>query len=121
MRTNHPNPTLGLGCLVRRVVNVSLGILVAWLSVPVVINLLSSKQVMNTSFNPLRIVNTYGAFGRYGPGILPGALGSAFCLARLPFCEAWAHGISLASWGRRILWTHWPSSSLPVSPRNALR
>ncbi|XP_036052278.1 lipase maturation factor 1 isoform X2 [Onychomys torridus] len=51
------------GCMVRRVVNISLGILVAWLSVPVVINLLSSRQVMNTSFNPLRIVNTYGAFG----------------------------------------------------------
>ncbi|XP_033614562.1 lipase maturation factor 1 isoform X2 [Fukomys damarensis] len=51
------------GCLVRRVANLSLGILLAWLSVPVVINLLSSKQVMNTSFSPLRIVNTYGAFG----------------------------------------------------------
>nr|XP_034363211.1 lipase maturation factor 1 isoform X3 [Arvicanthis niloticus] len=56
-----PKPTIG--CLVRQVVNISLGILVAWLSVPVVINLLSSRQVMNTSFNPLRIVNTYGAFG----------------------------------------------------------
>lgn len=100
MRTNHPTPTLGLGCLVRRVVNVSLGILVAWLSVPVVINLLSSRQVMNTSFNPLRIVNTYGAFGRYGPGILPGALGSALLSIRPPFWEAWAHGITLSSWGR---------------------
>lgn len=59
-----PTPTLGLGCVVRQAANISLGILVAWLSVPVVINLLSSKQVMNTSFNPLRIVNTYGAFGR---------------------------------------------------------
>lgn len=72
MRINPPTPTLGLGCLVRQVVNISLGILVAWLSVPVVINLLSSRQVMNTSFNPLRIVNTYGAFGRYGPGMLAG-------------------------------------------------
>src|SRR4029079_6622434 len=26
-------------------------------------NMLSSRQVMNTSFNPLQIVNTYGAFG----------------------------------------------------------
>ncbi|XP_031206523.1 lipase maturation factor 1 isoform X2 [Mastomys coucha] len=57
-----PNPR-HIGCLVRQAVNISLGILVAWLSVPVVINLLSSRQVMNTSFNPLRIVNTYGAFG----------------------------------------------------------
>ncbi|XP_032281416.1 lipase maturation factor 1 isoform X1 [Phoca vitulina] len=56
-------PPLQYGCMVRRAVHVALGILVAWLSVPVVINLLSPTQVMNTSFNPLRIVNTYGAFG----------------------------------------------------------
>lgn len=49
--------------LIRRVLNVSLGILIAYLSVPVVLNLLSSRQMMNTSFDPLRIVNTYGAFG----------------------------------------------------------
>src|SRR4029434_4432530 len=53
------------GMLVRRVLNVCLGILIGFLSVPVVMNLLSSKQVMNTSFDPLRIVTTYGAFGRY--------------------------------------------------------
>lgn len=63
------------GMLIRRVVNISLGVLIAYLSVPVVLNLLSSRQVMNTSFDPLRIVNTYGAFGRYsqdslGSGIL---------------------------------------------------
>ncbi|KAK3529223.1 hypothetical protein QTP70_021447 [Hemibagrus guttatus] len=51
------------GMLIRRVVNVAFGILIAYLSVPVVINLLSPRQVMNTSFEPLRIVNTYGAFG----------------------------------------------------------
>ncbi|XP_048817358.1 lipase maturation factor 1 isoform X2 [Lagopus muta] len=56
-------PPIGLGCHIRRVVNISFGLLIAYLSVPVVINLLSSRQVMNTSFNPLRIVNTYGAFG----------------------------------------------------------
>ncbi|XP_012678682.1 lipase maturation factor 1 [Clupea harengus] len=56
-----PPPTKGM--LVRRVLNVCLGILIGFLSVPVVMNLLSSKQVMNTSFDPLRIVNTYGAFG----------------------------------------------------------
>ncbi|KAI1233645.1 hypothetical protein IHE44_0004083 [Lamprotornis superbus] len=49
---------------VRRVLNVSLGLLITYLSIPVVLNLLSSRQVMNTSFNSLRIVNTYGAFGR---------------------------------------------------------
>ncbi|XP_046522003.1 lipase maturation factor 1 isoform X2 [Equus quagga] len=51
------------GCMVRQAVNLAMGILVAWLSIPVVLNLLSPKQVMNSSFNPLRIVNTYGAFG----------------------------------------------------------
>ncbi|XP_074455180.1 lipase maturation factor 1 isoform X5 [Larus michahellis] len=51
------------GCYVRKVVNISFGVLIAYLSVPVVLNLLNSRQVMNTSFNPLRIVNTYGAFG----------------------------------------------------------
>jgi len=41
-------------------------IIVIMLSVPVVINLLSSNQAMNTSFNQLHIVNTYGAFGSIG-------------------------------------------------------
>ncbi|XP_076025740.1 lipase maturation factor 1 [Genypterus blacodes] len=58
---HQPEPTKGM--LMRRVVNVSLGLLIGCLSVPVVMNLLSSRQVMNTSFDPLRIVNTYGAFG----------------------------------------------------------
>ncbi|KAM3662114.1 lipase maturation factor 1 [Ammospiza maritima maritima] len=52
-----------LGSCVRSVLNVSLGLLITYLSIPVVLNLLSSRQVMNTSFNSLRIVNTYGAFG----------------------------------------------------------
>uniref|UniRef100_UPI003AAC88D7 lipase maturation factor 1-like n=1 Tax=Centroberyx gerrardi TaxID=166262 RepID=UPI003AAC88D7 len=56
-----PTPTKGM--LMRRVVNISLGVLIGYLSVPVVMNLFSSRQVMNTSFDPLRIVNTYGAFG----------------------------------------------------------
>ncbi|KAI4795807.1 hypothetical protein KUCAC02_029640, partial [Chaenocephalus aceratus] len=51
------------GMFIRRAVNVSLAVLIGYLSVPVVMNLFSSKQVMNTSFDPLRIVNTYGAFG----------------------------------------------------------
>src|SRR4051812_27645751 len=37
--------------------------LVAILSISPVVNMLSPNQVMNTSFNPLQIVNTYGAFG----------------------------------------------------------
>ncbi|XP_056221146.1 lipase maturation factor 1 isoform X1 [Seriola aureovittata] len=55
------SPTKGV--LIRRVVNISLGVLIGYLSIPVVMNLFSPRQVMNTSFDPLRIVNTYGAFG----------------------------------------------------------
>lgn len=39
--------------------------LIAYLSIPVVSNLVSRRQAMNRSFDSLRIVNTYGAFGRY--------------------------------------------------------
>jgi len=39
---------------------------VAWLSIPVIQNLLSTRQIMNTSFNKLNLVNTYGAFGSVG-------------------------------------------------------
>ncbi|XP_041062640.1 lipase maturation factor 1 isoform X1 [Carcharodon carcharias] len=56
-------PPTHYGAFIRQVLNVSFGVLIAYLSLPVIVNLLSSKQLMNTSFNPLRIVNTYGAFG----------------------------------------------------------
>ncbi len=45
---------------------IALSILVAWLSVPVVLNLVSGRQLMNYSFNPLDLVNSYGAFGTVG-------------------------------------------------------
>ena len=48
----------------RQSVNWIVAIVIGYLSLPVVINLLSSRQAMNTSFDPFRIVNTYGAFGR---------------------------------------------------------
>jgi len=48
------------------VVSLILVVVVAAFSVPVVRNLLSPSQLMNTSFNQLRIVNTYGAFGAVG-------------------------------------------------------
>ena len=56
---------LFLGLCVRRVFEFMLGAMIAYLSIPVVQNLLSSRQAMNTSFDSFRIVNTYGAFGRY--------------------------------------------------------
>ncbi|XP_046372084.2 lipase maturation factor 1-like isoform X1 [Haliotis rufescens] len=52
-----------MGGYIRRVFNISFGLLIAYLSVPVVQNLLSQRQAMNTSFDSLRLVNTYGAFG----------------------------------------------------------
>jgi len=40
--------------------------LVVTRSLPVIRNLLSSGQIMNTSFDPFALVNTYGAFGSVG-------------------------------------------------------
>lgn len=40
--------------------------IVAILSVQPVANMLSSRQIMNTSFDPFNLVNTYGAFGTVG-------------------------------------------------------
>ncbi|KAL3896227.1 MAG: hypothetical protein SGARI_007233, partial [Bacillariaceae sp.] len=47
----------------RNVVSACFGGLIAYLSVPVVKNLFAKKQLMNGSFGPWRLVNTYGAFG----------------------------------------------------------
>ena len=49
--------------LFRHVANAFFAALIIKLSIPVVKNLLSKKQIMNGSFDPLRLVNTYGAFG----------------------------------------------------------
>jgi len=40
--------------------------IIAVLSIQPVINMLSPTQIMNTSFDPLDLVNTYGAFGTVG-------------------------------------------------------
>jgi hypothetical protein len=50
----------------QRVVTAALCVVVAGLSIAPVANLLSSHQMMNTSFEPLHLVNTYGAFGSVG-------------------------------------------------------
>jgi hypothetical protein len=39
---------------------------IALLSIQPALNLVSPRQVMNTSFDPLELVNTYGAFGTVG-------------------------------------------------------
>ncbi|KAG1701400.1 Lipase maturation factor 1 [Nymphon striatum] len=48
---------------IKKTVHLILGISIIYLSIPVVVNLFSSKQKMNYNFDPFRIVNTYGAFG----------------------------------------------------------
>ena len=44
----------------------ALAVVVAFLSLNPVLNMLSAGQVMNTSFEPFDLVNTYGAFGSIG-------------------------------------------------------
>jgi hypothetical protein len=44
----------------------ALAAVIGLLSIQPVLNLLSSRQAMNTSFDPLELVNTYGAFGTVG-------------------------------------------------------
>lgn len=47
----------------RQLANFLFGTLIGTLSIPVVQNLVAKRQLMNASFDPLRLVNTYGAFG----------------------------------------------------------
>ena len=49
--------------MTREVISIALMLLVLTLSRPVVHNLLSPNQAMNRSYDPLRLINTYGAFG----------------------------------------------------------
>jgi Lipase maturation factor len=50
----------------QRIVVWGLAIVVGFLSLGPVANMLSTEQVMNTSFDPFDLVNTYGAFGSVG-------------------------------------------------------
>ena len=43
--------------------NIGIASMVVLLSIPVVLNMLSARQIMNTNFNSLHLVGTYGAFG----------------------------------------------------------
>ncbi|KAJ1449071.1 lipase maturation factor-domain-containing protein [Pelagophyceae sp. CCMP2097] len=65
-RRRAPRARAARSHLSRYAVDVCLVAVVAWLSAPVVANLASSKQVMNASFDPFRLVNSYGAFGSVG-------------------------------------------------------
>jgi hypothetical protein len=47
----------------QRTITYVLAVGVALLSIAPTVNMLSPNQVMNTSFNSIHLVNTYGAFG----------------------------------------------------------
>jgi hypothetical protein len=51
---------------INNAVAIVLSVMVVWLSIPTVLNLVSGRQLMNYSFDPLDLVNTYGAFGTVG-------------------------------------------------------
>ena len=56
-------PALDRAAPVSYWINYALLALVIWMSIPVVTNMLSARQIMNTNFNTLHLVGTYGAFG----------------------------------------------------------
>ena len=56
-------PALALPAVFHSSIIVGLTAIVAWLSLYPVQNMLSSRQAMNASFEPIHLVNTYGAFG----------------------------------------------------------
>jgi hypothetical protein len=56
-------PVLAPAPLVLRVATAMLGVLVIWLSINPIRNMLSPRQIMNTVFNSIHLVGTYGAFG----------------------------------------------------------
>ncbi|HEY8903734.1 MAG TPA: lipase maturation factor family protein [Chthoniobacterales bacterium] len=53
-------------CRSQEVVSWVLAGIIVLLSIAPVTNMLSSSQIMNTSYDPLDLVNTYGAFGSVG-------------------------------------------------------
>jgi len=58
------SPTaLEMPALFQRISIYAVVLLVAVLSIRPIVNMLSARQLMNFSFNPIHLVNTYGAFG----------------------------------------------------------
>jgi hypothetical protein len=51
---------------INNMVAIALSIAIVYLSVAPVLNLVSGRQLMNYSYDPLDLVNTYGAFGSVG-------------------------------------------------------
>ena len=62
-------PNYGMKRLIQHTIDIILLLTISYLSLPVISNLLQLEgkhQIMNTSFNAFRLVNTYGAFGSVG-------------------------------------------------------
>ena len=55
--------SLGQESIMRTLVSITFFLLMAKLNIPVVRNLLAKRQIMNGSFDRLRLAGTYGAFG----------------------------------------------------------
>ncbi len=58
-----PLPTPDPPSLARRRTVLVFTVVIGLLSIPPLVNMLSSRQLMNASFEPFGLVNTYGAFG----------------------------------------------------------
>lgn len=56
-------PVMGAMTGMREGILSALTLLILFLSIQPTLNLFSRRQIMNTSFEPLHLVNTYGAFG----------------------------------------------------------
>ena len=76
-----------------------LAALVGLLSIMPVVNMISPRQIMNTSFDPLDLVNTYGAFGSVGRERL----------------NVVFEGTDAASPGPGAVWKAYPYAALPVA------
>lgn len=61
-----PAPELRPPSRTLRYATAGLAVLVVLFSIPPALNMLSPGQLMNYSYNPLQLVNTYGAFGSIG-------------------------------------------------------
>ena len=72
---------------------------VAVLSINPVLNMFSAHQIMNTSFDPLDLVNTYGAFGAVGKERL----------------NVVFEGTEAAAPDRNAVWREYPYKGLPVA------
>lgn len=49
-----------------QIITMVITVIIGFLSIQPVVNMISPHQIMNTSFDPLNLVNTYGAFGSVG-------------------------------------------------------